>query len=130
MIPSKNNTCLVSIERKSVVSGEYNDTISWVEDRKAWVSIQPDRGREVFAAGERQVEVTHTVRGDFLELDGVTEEMRIVYTPTHVYSPAPPDDARVFDIVAPMPNFDHRDDTMLKVVENGRRYSQLDKKES
>lgn len=132
MIPSKNNTCLVSIQAVGVVStGQYGDKYGWTENRKAWVSINPDRGREIFEAGERQAVVTHTIRGDFLTLNGVTEKMRIIYNDTHQYVLDPEDDdairadSLVFDIKAVMADHDHRKDIMIQAALDNRRYGQI-----
>lgn len=128
MISAKYRSCMVLIEREGVVSSDpqWGDKKGWIEFRKAWVSIQPNRGREVFRDDEKESVITHTIRGDFLDLDGVLETDRIVYNDTHEYSAhGIPADSRVFDILAVMPNFDGRDDIMIRANEEGRRYGDL-----
>lgn len=125
MIPSKRNTCLVSIqEMQTTADPQWGDQVSWVEERKAWVSIDPNRGREVFNSGETEAVVTHTIRGDFLALKGVEEAMRIVYHETHVYDPVP-DSAEVYNILAVMPDKDNRADCMIQATLDNLRYGDL-----
>lgn len=133
MIPSKNNTCLVSIQVVGVVSTDpqWGDQLGWTENRKAWVSINPDRGREVFSGGELESVITHTIRGDFLTLNGVTEKMRIIYNDTHQYVLDEEDDdairadSLVFNILAVMPDHDHRRDIMIQAHLDNLRYGDL-----
>jgi head-tail adaptor len=125
MLPAKRLTNLVLIQRKQETGGQWNGAVEWVEDRKVWVSIDPARGREIFADGERQSIVTHTIRGDFLELEGVTEEMRIVFNDTHAYDDGIRADSLVFDVAGVMPNYDGRDDIMIQAVLEPRRYGQI-----
>lgn len=122
MIPSRHPN-LVLIQRLEK-SGEFDDQFSWVDDRLVWVSINPNRGREVFGGDELQAVVTHTLRGDFLELEGVVEKMRVIYNDTHVYDPIRPD-SEVFDILAVMPNYDDRDDVMMQARLITRRFADL-----
>lgn len=124
MLPAKRLTNLVLIQKRSAVAGAFNDTVSWTEDRRVWVSIDPKRGREVFAKGEHEAVVTHAIRGDFLELEGIDETMRLVFHDTHVYDPIPVD-ALVFDLLAVMPNLDGRDDTMISAALQNRRFGAL-----
>lgn len=124
MIPSKRNSNLVLVQRKQATTGAWNPTVEWVEDRIVWVSIDPARGREVFKGDELEAVVTHKIRGDFLELDGVTEEMRIVYNDSHAYDPIR-DDSIVFDILAVMPNHDMHDDTLIQATAKALRFSSL-----
>lgn len=127
-MPPSRNPNLVLIQRKESggSSGGWNPTESWVEDRQVWLSINPNRGREVFAGDELQAVVTHTLRGDFLELDGVDETMRIVWNDTHDYGPhGIRADSLVFDILAIMPNYDGRDDCMVQANLKTLRYGDL-----
>lgn len=126
MIPSRHPN-LVLIQH-TVKSGEFGDQFSWVEFRQVWVSINPNRGREVFAGEELQATVSHTIRGDFLELEGVVEKMRVIYNDTHQYGPSPAvirPDSEVFDILAVMPNYDGRDDVMMQANLITRRFADL-----
>ena len=124
MIPSKRNSNLVLVESRVDVSGNWNPEAAWVEYRRVWVSIAPNRGREIFQGNELGAVVTHTIRGDFLELEGVSETMRIVYNDTHEYD-GPLSESLVFDILAVMPNHDGRDDTMIQANLKGLRYGNL-----
>lgn len=126
MIPSRHPN-LVLVQRPDRTAGHWNDVTTWVEDRQVWVSINPDRGREIFRADELRSVVTHTIRGDFYELEGIEESWRIVYNDTHEYGPSEiRDDSLVFEILAVMPNYDGRDDIMIQATLLGRRYGVLD----
>lgn len=133
MITARQRNCLVLIQYKVETSGQWNNTVSWLQHVQAWVSIEPQRGREVFTAGERESVVTHKIRGDYQELKSVTEEMRIVFDPvnmSYVYAGSPLSwtinaNARVFDILAVMPDFEKRGDIMISASEEGRRYGAL-----
>lgn len=125
MIPSR-NPCLVLIQRKSTSPGQYEDVVTWSSDRQVWVSIQPVRGREIYKADERESEVSHKIRGDFLELEGIDSEDRVVYNDTHDYDEhGIRADSLVFDILAVMPNYDGRDDIMIQANLKGLRFGQL-----
>lgn len=126
MAPSSRFSNLVLIQKKTKTDGSWNPVIAWAEFRQVWVSLQPDRGREVFKGNELTSVVTHTVRGDFLELEGITEEMRIIYNDTHDYGPQGiRSDSLVFDILAVMSNLDGRDDVMIQANLKALRYGQL-----
>lgn len=126
MVPSSKFANLVLIQKKVEQPGSWNPTVSWVEFRQVWVSIQPDRGREVFKGAELSSVVTHKIRGDFLELEGVDETMRIVVNDTHDYGPhGIRTDSLVFDILAVMPNIDENDDCMIQATLKAQRYGQL-----
>src|SRR5690606_36505322 len=86
MIRSGRARSLVLLQKKGTETSSLNDTVSWVEDRRAWVSITPARGREIFKGDELASVVTHTVRGDFLELEGIDETMRMIFNDTHDFS--------------------------------------------
>lgn len=125
MLHSRKNNCLVEIRQKVKVTGQFNNSNTWAPFLKAWVSIDPDwRGREVGAANETVAIVTHIIRGDFLALKGVTEGMIVVYNELGSYDPIP-DDAKVYDILAVMPDESNRQDVMLKAQHSGRRYGAL-----
>lgn len=126
MIPTKRNSNLVLVQNKVEIDGMFNATVEWVEFCQVWVSIDPARGREVYRGEEKQSVVTHKIRGDYLELEGVTEEMRIVYNDTHEYdSHGIRADSLVFDILAVMPNHDLRDDTLIQANLFVHRYGDL-----
>ena len=125
MIPSRHPN-LVLIQKRQASTGGWNDIVTWVEDRQAWVSINPDRGREIFRGDELQSVVTHTIRGDFYELEGIEASWRIIYNDTHEYGPSEiRADSLVFDILAVMLNFDGRDDIMIQANALPLRYGDL-----
>lgn len=124
MIPARNRTNLVLVQSKTAVQGQWNDTVSWTEFRQVWVSIAPNRGREVFKGDELESVVTHTIRGDYLELEGISPEMRLVYNDTHEYAPIRAD-SQVFDVLAVMPEADHHADCMIQASAKQLRYGDL-----
>lgn len=124
MVPARNTPLFAVIQRYTNQQSDWNDTKVWSTFVEAWVSIRPDRGREIQAADETVAVVTHTVRGDFYDLEGVSEKMRVIYSPIGVYDPIP-NDAQVYEVLAVMPDEDSRKDIMLKVQLNGRRYGDL-----
>lgn len=130
MITARLRNNLVLIQKKVITTGSWNSIVAWVQHAQAWVSIEPQRGREGFSQGERESTVTHKIRGDYNELIGVDETMRIVWAQnmSYVYGGSPPawtisDDARVFDILAVMPDFEKRGDVMISALEKGMRYA-------
>lgn len=125
MIPSRHPN-LVLIQRQVMTPGTWNDVVTWVEDRQVWASIDPVRGREVFRGDELQSVVTHSIRGDFLEFEGIEPSWRIIYNDTHEYGPSEiRADSLVFDILAVMPNYDGRDDVLIQANLNPRRLGDL-----
>lgn len=124
--PARRQTCFVIIQ--SYANAEqpdsWNDRQQWSVFRQAWVAIDPDRGREINAGEETIAVVTHVIRGDFLALKGVTEKMRVIYSERGNYNPVP-NDAQVYEVLAVMPDEVSREDIMLKVQLNGRRYGEL-----
>lgn len=126
MITPRQRNNLVLIQQVGVVSTDpqWGDRYGWTTYRQAWVSIDPQRGRETFESGETVAAVTHKIRGDYQELIGVTPKMRIVAHPTMAFSPVP-DDARVFNILAVMPDFEGRGDVMISAEEDNLRYGDL-----
>ncbi|WP_306049187.1 phage head completion protein [Oceaniradius stylonematis] len=92
----------------------------WTEHTKAWVSINPLRGREVTRDAMSLGTVTHDIRGDWLDLKDVSDGMRIVFVETGIYDPLPEPltgDYRTFDIVAVMRDEDEHNDVLLKAEE-------------
>lgn len=127
MIISGKAPNLVLVQHKVTIPGPLNDIVVWAEYRQVWMSIQPNRGREVFKGDELQSVVSHTLRGDFLELEGIDETMRVVFNDTHDYGPhGIRADSLVFDILAVMPNLDGRDDVMIQANLNPLRFGDLD----
>lgn len=132
MITARKRNNLVLIQHKVLVPGPLNDRVEWRQHAQVWVSIDPQRGREVFDSNELSTVVTHTIRGDFMELSGVDETMRIIHASdmNYAYGGSPAgwairSDARVFDILAVMPSFEDRGDVMISASEKGMRYGQL-----
>lgn len=124
MVPARKTPLPVVIQTFANNAGAWNDVKAWSQFAAVWVSISPDRGREIEAADETVATVTHTIRGDFYDLEGVSEKMRVIYSPKGVYDPIP-NDAEVYDILAVMPDEDTRQDIMLKAQLNSRRYGEL-----
>jgi hypothetical protein len=125
-VPPSRNPNLVLIQKKVTIPGDFNDVVAWVEDRQVWVSINPNRGREVFAGPELTSVVTHTLRGDFLELEGVDETYRAVYNDTHDYDAhGIRADSLVFDLLAVMPDYDGMSDIMIQANLKALRYGDL-----
>ena len=123
-MPVQNRTNLVLFQAKTLASDPdgFNDTVSWQEHCKAWVSLNPNRGREVTRDQTQQSIVSHTVRGDWMELRDVTPEMRMLFIETGDYLSADlsvddPAGYRMFDVVGVMNDEDHHADTMITVEE-------------
>lgn len=126
MVPSRNPNLVLVQRKQTVVDPQWGDKVVWVEDRQVWVSIEPNRGREVFDGGELQATVTHTLRGDFLELEGIDEACRVVYNDTHEYDAhGIRADSLVFDLLAVMPNYDGRADVMIQANLKTLRFGDL-----
>lgn len=124
MLTGRRRSNLVLIEQPSEAAGQWNPAVSWTALGQFWVSIEPNRGREKFVSDEVESIVTHTIRGDWSELQVVTAKMRVVYHPTMTFSPVPAD-ARVFLVLAVMEDIDNHGDVALYVEEEGRRYGDL-----
>lgn len=123
MIPTKRNNNCCLIQKKSTVEGKFNDTVTWVYDREVWLSITPERGREKFSSDELKSVVSHKIRGDYLELNGVDETMRIILSKDMTYDPIS-NDADVYDILAVMPDEDGHADILISAVKENRPYGQ------
>ncbi len=121
MIPSRFNNNFVRFERPTSVEGQYNNSIVWVKYTDAWVSIVPQRGREIFSADETAAIVSHKIRGDFLELEGIDETMRMVFHKTMNYDPIL-DESEVYNILAYMPDLDNRKDILLSAIKETLNY--------
>lgn len=115
----------VLVEQANKTSSQWNDGEAWTEYGQFWVSITPQySGREKFVAGEVESIVTHTIRGDYMELKDVTAEMRVVFDPDMDYTTVA-DSARVFIVLAVMPDIENHQDVVIRVEEEGRRYGEL-----
>lgn len=128
MISGRKRPCLVLIQNYTKTDGQWGEAKAWAEFCRAWVSIDPERGREQFTSNEREAISTHIVRGDYLEMKDVTPRMRIVFSPEMSYgngSTTVPSTCKVYDILAVMPDENARGDVMLRVQEEERRYGEL-----
>lgn len=132
MLTGRRRNNLVLVQSRSLASGQWNDAETWSEYGQFWVSIDPQRGREQFSAGELESVVTHTIRGDYMELKDMTPDMRVIFQEDMVYSDGASTpvysisaSARVFNILAVMPDHEQHADVMLKVEEEQRRYGKL-----
>lgn len=63
--------------KSDTVSDSGESQAEWTEFKTVWMSIEPLRGRELFAAQEYHNETTVRIRMRFLE--GVTPKMRVLY---------------------------------------------------
>lgn len=124
MYSTRRSTNMVLIQKKTTVAGQYNDTTAWVPHCRAWVSINPVRGREITSGGEQISVVTHTIRGDYVALSGVTEAMRVVHNETHAYDSIP-DNSVVYNIHAVMADEDRHADVMIQASRDNRPYGLL-----
>ena len=123
--PALRRSNLVLIQKKG--GGEdrsgWTKAEDWTEHARAWVSINPLRGREVTRDNVTLGTVTHDIRGDWLDLQGCDNTMRVVLAEDGDYaaiSDPLPFGFRSFDIVAVMRDEDNHDDVLLKVEE--KRY--------
>lgn len=106
----------VRIERASVTrDAETNEEIqAWEKFRDVWLSFDPRTGGEYFEGGSRYGQTVVNMTGDYLDLRGVTNGMRI-YAP----DPSAPDDAAmatIWDIKTVLPDNDRRGRTKLQCV--------------
>lgn len=126
MYNSTRNNNLVLIQHKVTAESVRgrNEVITWETLTDAWVSINPNRGREIMKGDEKQSIVTHTIRGDFLALEVVKADMRIIYNDTHSYDPISPG-SRVFNVLSVMADLDMHKDIMIQVDEYSRPYGEL-----
>lgn len=128
MISGRRRPCLILIQTFTETDGQYGATVTWSEYCRAWVNIEPDRSREQYKSDERESVVTHTIRGDYMELSEVRATMRIIYNDEMEYGDGQngiPSSSRVFEILAVMPAFNDRGDVMIKVEEEGRTYGEI-----
>lgn len=116
---------LVQFQRKVIdKTGEY-DVETWENVSDAWVSISPDRGREVATQGELVATVVYSIRGDYRDLEGVSEDMRAIYNTAQVYTGTLPSATKAYEIIAVMPDEEFEDDIMLKAVLRNRTVSNI-----
>lgn len=133
MLTGRKRNNLVVIQTFTEATGQWNNVKTWAESSQAWVSINPVRGRERFLANEVESVVSHMIRGDYMELSGVTEEMQVVYHDSMDYSDLQYSDfdnaksaaAKVFLIHAVLLDYEERGDCVLVCEEEGRSYAAL-----
>lgn len=128
MLSGRRRPCLVLFQSFTETDGQWGKTKAWVNFSQAWVSIEPERGREQFTQNEREAISTHVVRGDYYDLAGISPTFRMIYSPGAEYAASPstiPDSALVYDILAVMPAHDQKSDVMLKVEQEGRSYGEI-----
>ena len=123
--PALRRTNYVLIQKKGPGEDQsgWDDTEDWIEHTRAWVSINPIRGREVSRDQMTLGTVTHDIRGDWMDLKDCTDAMRVVLAEDGIYGVLPdplPSGVRSFDIVAVMRDEDNHDDVLLKAEE--KRY--------
>lgn len=119
---------LVLFQSSSEVDGQDGPVKTWATHGTFFVNMEPQRGTERDKADELESSVTHMVRGDYYDLNGVTPHMRMIYSPGMEYGNSPPtipDASRVFDILAVMPADNDNGDSVLKVEEEGRTYAEI-----
>lgn len=118
-------TKLIQLQQLTIdTTGEY-DVETWANVSDAWVSISPDRGREVPTQGELVATVVYSIRGDYRDLQGISEKMRALLNVTQVYTEPYPADTKVYEIIAVMPDEEFEDDIMLKAVLRNRTLSNI-----
>ena len=68
----------VTIQEVAETTDSYGSfTESWTTYGTVWAEIDPPKGREYFAAGQKQAEVTTRIRIRYLS--GVTPKMRVLF---------------------------------------------------
>ena len=109
MTNAGNYSCAVRLQRpKTDRDPVYNDFVAgWEDVRTVWVSIDTRFGSERFQkkTGSIKSEVTHVLRGDFLDWADVKATWRVLY------------DGRVFQVQAVRLDNDRRREAMIDTVE-------------
>lgn len=121
---ARRRPCKVLFQTFTEANGQWGLTKTWVTHAFAWVSIEPDRGQERNTENEKESVTTHVVRGDYFDLRGVKETMRMIYHPVMVYSPIP-NASEVYQVLTVMPALNDRSDVMIRVAKEGRQYSDV-----
>lgn len=106
----------VSIQKATITRDkDSNEQIqAWVKFRDVWLSFDPRTGGEYEEGGSRYGQTVVNMTGDYLDLRGVTNGMR-VYAP----DPSAPNDASmatIWDIKTVLPDNDRRGRTKLQCV--------------
>lgn len=125
MITGRRRPCLVLFQDFYETDGQFGKSRTWRDYALAWVNLEPVRGKEMNAANEIESHVTHNVRGDWRDLQGVNERMRMIYSPSMEYGNSPTeisDEADVFRILAVMPSHNDNHDTQIMVQREERSY--------
>lgn len=77
---------------------------SWSTWREPWCIAETKRGREHFEGGQRFAETIVLLRFDYLDVDGITPTMRIVWN------------GATYDIRHIQPNHTLKDETVVEMV--------------
>lgn len=93
---------------------------AWTLDRTRWVEIQNKSGRERNAGGAIESTAKRTISGDFYDLDGITEDMRIVWDPEGTFDDGTGDRYAYFVIEAINPDRVARYVTVIDALETDK----------
>ena len=112
---SPDRSSYIRIETKSTSRDASSNELlgTWALRSYCWANIRPKRGREREAAGQVASTVGMIISADYYDLDGVTADMRVVYSPSGNY--AATTDWVYFEIDAVYTDFFERLETMLEV---------------
>jgi hypothetical protein len=97
---------LVRIERATETRSQTNNSVvkSWAKVADAWVSFMAPRGTEDFVDGARIEQIVLRLEGDYLELEGVKAEDRLIEVET----------GRIIDIKNVLPGRNFRSSTIIE----------------
>lgn len=127
MLTGRRRPCLVLFQDFTETDGQYGVIRRWRDHRLAWVNLALVRGNEDFVSNETEAKVSYDVRGDWRDLDGITERMRMIYSRSMEYGNSPTEisaNAEVFRILAVMPSHNDNGDTQIRVQREERRYGE------
>lgn len=115
MVRSASRNAMVRIQQLSMVRDtETNEPLgTWSTFKDIWIHLYPKRNREREGGGQIDTSVQYIARGDFYDLSGVTAQMRVVYSPTGVYTAAT--DWVYFDIEGVLTDHIDRSETTLEL---------------
>lgn len=102
---SGSKTELVTIQQASTARDATTNELvpTWSTWREPWCSAETKRGREFIEAGRRDKETIVHLRFDYLDVDGITEEMRIVWA------------ARTYEILRIEPDHETKRSTLVEI---------------
>lgn len=112
---SASRNCYVRIEAKTGTrDAATNEPLgAWAQNRLLWAHLRPKRARERESAGQVLEVALYLLSADFYDLDGVTNEMRVVYSPTGNYAAST--DWVYFEIDAVLTDHVNRSETTLEL---------------